>query len=189
MSFYAILLVAIALGTDAFSLALCMALDKESKRQLYLLPFIVAIFHVFMPLIGLWLGDLLGKSMGRTAAFIGALVLIFIGLQMLRDAWEKRSKGVSCPSVGPIKQNSFLAGIWAIILASLSVSLDALTAGLGLGVMQVNLTLTVITVGVVAGLMTYLGLAFGSRLGTWLGVKANLFGGIILIIIGITAFF
>jgi len=189
VSFYAILLVAIALGTDAFSLALCLALDKRSRGQLFLLPFFVAIFHIFMPLIGLWLGDFLGKSMGKTAAFIGALVLIFIGLQMLKDAWEKRSSGISCPNVKPLKQNSFPVGLWALMLISLSVSLDALTAGLGLGVMHVNLMLTVVTVGIVAGLMTFLGLAFGNKLGTWLGVKANFFGGTILIIIGIAMVF
>lgn len=189
MSFYTILLVAIALGTDAFSLAVCMGLNRGGKKQLYLFPLIVAAFHVLMPLVGLWLGELLGKTMGKMASAIGAVVLILIGLQMFREAWVKRKKTSSRHGIRPFKETKVFIGLWAIILAAGSVSLDALTAGLGLGVMHANLTLTVITMGVVAGLMTFLGIVFGRKLGNWLGEKAQLFGGAVLIIIGVMMFF
>lgn len=189
MNFYTILLVAIALGTDAFSLAIGMGLSRGGRKQLYLFPLVVAIFHVLMPLIGLWMGELLGRTMGRMAGVIGAMVLILIGLEMFRDALKKEKNMMKSPGTRLFRQTKILTGFWAVVLAAASVSLDALTAGLSLGVMHVNLALTVLTMGVVAGLMTFLGVIFGRKLGGWLGEKAQLFGGAVLIIIGITMLF
>lgn len=191
MNFYTTLLVAGALGTDAFSLAVSMGLVRGRSKQIYLFPFIVAVLHVLMPLIGLWLGALLGKVAGKLAVTIGGIVLVLIGLHMLKEALgneskEENGKSFFYPSKGA--KPRILTGIGAMVLVAISVSLDALTAGLGLGAMKANLILTVITFGVVAGLMTMLGLAFGQRLGRLLGQKAQLIGGMILIVIGISMF-
>lgn len=190
MSFYTILLVAGALGTDAFSLALCMGLGR--RRGVYIFPLVVAVFHVLMPLAGMWVGALLGNVLGRLAAVIGGVVLVLLGLNMIKEALDNDScpTGVKVPLPGTVSKGArILTGYWALILVAGSVSLDALTAGLGLGAMKANLALTVFTFGIVAGLMTLAGLVFGQRLGNWLGEKAQLLGGIVLIIIGITMFF
>lgn len=189
MGFHTILLVAGALGTDAFSLAVCMGLGR--RKGVYLFPLWVAVFHVLMPLIGLWVGTLLGNVLGRLATLIGGLVLVLLGLNMVKEALDKNScpteTKVSFPG-GGTKGTRIFTGSMAMILVAGSVSLDALTAGLGLGTIKANLALTVITFGAVAGLMTLTGLIFGQRLGHWLGEKAQLLGGIVLVIIGITMF-
>lgn len=191
MNFYTILLVAGALGTDAFSLAVCMGLGRGRSGEVYLFPLIVAIFHVLMPLAGLWVGTMLGKVLGQLAAVIGGIVLVLLGLNMLKEAREKKScpAEVKAPLPGRVAPRSgarILTGFWALVIVAGSVSLDALTAGLGLGAMKANLALTVLTFGLVAGLMTLIGLLFGQRLGFWLGEKAQFLGGLVLIMIGIT---
>lgn len=185
MNFHTILLVAGALGTDAFSLAIGMGLGKGTLRRVYLFPLIVAVFHVIMPLIGLGAGIVLGKVLGQVARYIGGTVLILIGLHMFQEAREKKT-GCSVP--GTFRGKIF-TGFWAMMLVAGSVSLDALTAGLSLGALQVNLWLTVITFGLVAGLMTLAGLLCGQKLGCWLGEKAQLVGGLVLVVIGVTMFF
>lgn len=193
MNFLTILAIAGALGTDAFSLAVCMGMGKGKNRQLYLFPLVVALFHVFMPLIGLGAGIMLGKVLGQVAGFVGGAVLVLMGLHMFHEALEKQESGQDCPVSLPVTAGAprirILTGLWALVVVAGSVSLDALTAGLSLGALQANLWLTVITFGLVAGGMTLAGLLFGARLGRWLGEKAQLIGGIFLAIIGVTMFF
>jgi len=75
------------------------------------------------------------------------------------------------------------------MLMAASVSLDALTVGLGLGAMKVDLTVTVVTMGIVAGVMTFGGLLSGKRLSRSVGEKAELIGALILIAIGVKLLF
>lgn len=192
MNFLTILVVAGALGTDAFSLAVCMGMGKGKNRQVYLFPVVVALFHVLMPLVGLGAGLMLGKVLGRVAGYIGGAVLVLMGLHMFHEALAKREAGQDCPtplSAAGAGRSRVLTGLWALVILAGSVSLDALTAGLSLGALKANLWLTVVTFGLVAGGMTLAGLLFGERLGCWLGEKAQLIGGIFLALIGVTMFF
>ncbi|HHY59510.1 MAG TPA: manganese efflux pump [Clostridia bacterium] len=192
MNFLTILVIAGALGTDAFSLAVCMGMGKGKNRHLYLFPLVVALFHILMPLIGLGAGLMLGKVLGQVAGYVGGAVLVLMGLHMFHESLAKQEAGANCPTPSPVTtaaRNRILTGLWALVVVAGSVSLDALTAGLSLGALRANLWLTVITFGLVAGAMTLAGLLFGERLGCWLGEKAQLIGGIFLAIIGVTMFF
>ena len=76
-------------------------------------------------------------------------------------------------------------GIWSLFALSLSVSMDALTVGVSLGVYKFAIPLAVVLIGITAGAMTASGLLLGKKFGLWLGSKAEFAGGAILIIIGI----
>jgi putative Mn2+ efflux pump MntP len=201
MSFFGLLLIALALGTDAFSLSIGIGMRGVRNRQVLLLSVTVLLFHVFMPLIGVVLGQILGEMVGRYAAWIGAGVIILIGLKMIRQALLPQeqvlsfsqlgrgeraslSKSSNCASNSKLK-NSSLEG-WGLIILGLSVSLDALSAGLGLGALSVQrLQVTVGVIGIAAGLMTATGLIFGRYLGQWFGTRAELVGGLVLVAVGI----
>jgi putative Mn2+ efflux pump MntP len=188
MTLPTVFLIAVALGTDAFSMAVCIGLSGITKRKILFISFLIALFHIFMPLIGLLLGSWLGKAVGQLATFIGAIVLIFIGLQMLREGIGSQSTIACKPAQSNIPMQVY-SGLVGMLALSCSVSLDALTVGFGLGTLQVNLALTVIIMGVVAGLMTLAGFLLGIKIGARLGKKAEILGGIILIIIGVKMFF
>jgi len=66
-----------------------------------------------------------------------------------------------------------------------SVSLDALSVGFSLGTIRADIFMTVMIIGIIAGLMTGMGLVLGRIMGTRLGEKAELFGGLALLLIGI----
>lgn len=177
MNYPAVLLVSIALGVDAFSVAIGIGLLGVRFKEILLVSATVSIFHVLMPLIGLYLGTYLGNIAGPIASTIGAIVLLAIGLNMLGDSI--REPAVFKRSVLDPKNPL------SLILMAGSVSLDALTVGFGLGTLKVDLFLTVITMGITAGLMTATGLLFGQKLSRFIGAKASLLGGLILVILGL----
>ena len=166
MTLPTVFLIAVALGTDAFSMAVGVGLCGITRRKIFIISFVIALFHIFMPLGGLLLGTWLGKTVGQLASFIGAVVLVFIGLQMLREGFGSKF---------PMPQNSceavpmqVVSGLGGMLVMAGSVSLDALTVGFGLGTLQVNLVLTVLIMGAVAGIMTLTGFLLGKKMGPWL---------------------
>lgn len=183
-----IIMVALALGTDAFSLAAGLALGGFRGRRAATFTAMVGALHIIMPLAGLYLGLLLGRILGRVAAIIGALVLTAIGGMMLKEALASRrtTGGLGAQMLRAIPgHGGVIAGVTAIFLMAGSVSLDALSVGFSLGAISVNVPLTVLTMGFIAGLMTALGFLAGRRLGAYLGSRAEIVGGLILIAVGI----
>ncbi|MDR3584686.1 MAG: manganese efflux pump MntP family protein [Desulfosporosinus sp.] len=186
--------IAIALGADAFSLSLAIGLSGIRKRMMFRLSLVVAIFHVVMPLVGIMLGEASGAILGRYASLIGALVLIGLGGRMLykvfRPTTEHFPLGEARSALMPNNSatNSSLSG-FGIYMFAASVSLDALSVGFSLGTIKTDIFLTVMIIGTVAGLMTGMGLILGRVLGTWLGDKAELLGGLALCLIGVKLLF
>lgn len=195
MGLFWIIIVSIALGADAFSLALAIGLAGVSKRMIFRLSFLVAIFHIIMPLAGLVAGQTLGIFLGRLAKGIGALVLIWLGSKMLLNIYRPVIKQFSFSQArAEIFQSLNLPsgvslqgfGIYALVA---SVSLDALSVGFSLGTVESRIGMTVLIMGVIAGIMTGSGLIIGRLVGTWLGDKAEVFGGLALILIGVRLLF
>lgn len=184
-------LVAVALGADAFSLALGLGLSKPSRRSIMRTSLSVGSFHVLMPLAGILVGGMLGAVVGKVAVWLGGTILVFLGLKMIRDGWPWRRDVFSFQSARESlepthKSNAFS---WAGILGlSWSVSVDAFGAGVGLGVTVSGLSYFVIILGVVAALMTAAGLMLGRWLGNRAGKWAEMVGGLVLIGIGIKLF-
>ena len=186
--------VAIALGADAFSLSLAIGLSGVRKSMIIRLSFVVAVFHVVMPLVGMMLGQALGSMLGRYASAIGALVLIGLGARMLYKVYrpglehfrfENARKGLFQKNSATKKS---LSGFGIYVLA-FSVSLDALSVGFSLGTIRTDLFITVMTIGAIAGLMTGRGLVLGRVMGPRLGDKAELLGGLALLLIGVKLLF
>ena len=182
--------VAIALGADAFSLSLAIGLAGIRKRMMLRLSLVVAVFHVIMPLGGMMLGQAFGSILGRFAGGIGALVLMGLGGRMLykvyRPATEHFSFGEARDALSRKRFSSSASFTgWGMYVLAASVSLDALSVGFSLGTIKADVSLTVMTIGIVAGLMTGMGLVLGRLMGTWLGDKAELLGGLALFFIGV----
>lgn len=179
MSLLTILLLAVALGTDAFSMCLGIGMAGVRPRQIVLISVAVFAFHIIMPLTGWFLGSLAGGIAGRAAGITGSMILIYLGARML---WDVRKCNLQQSRVA-------LVNGWGLLLLSASVSMDALSVGFTLGALNTNLIPVTLIFGVIAGLMTVAGLLLGTVLGRCVGGKAQLLGGLILIAIGIKLFF
>lgn len=186
--------VAIALGADAFSLSLAIGLSGIRKSMILRLSLVVAVFHVVMPLGGMMLGQALGAILGRYASGLGALVLIGLGGRILykvyRPTIEHFPFGEARKAIfrNNLSTNISLSGFGIYVLAA-SVSLDALSVGFSLGTIKADLFITIMIIGVIAGLMTGIGLVLGHVMGTRLGAKAELLGGLALLLIGVKLLF
>lgn len=182
MSLLALLLIAVALGTDAFALAVCIGVMGIGKKKIILVSLVICLFHIVMPLIGLGLGVALGHLIGDLATLIGAVVLILIGLNLLWQALKERIQQKPDPECSGKWDLSSFGGL---MFLAFSVSIDALSVGFGLGALKAKIWLTVLVLGVVAGLMTASGFYLGRLMGDWLGEKAEFLGGLILVAVGI----
>lgn len=188
-------MISIALGADAFSLALSIGLAGVNKRMIFRLSFLVAIFHIVMPLVGLVAGQTLGILLGRLAKGIGAMVLIWLGGKMLLNIQKPVIKHFAFSQARTeifhsLKLPSGISlqgfGIYALVA---SVSLDALSVGFSLGTVESRIGLIVLIIGIIAGVMTASGLILGRIVGTWLGDKAEVLGGLVLVLIGVRLLF
>ena len=194
MNFAWIVAVAIALGADAFSMSLAIGLSGIRKSMILRLSLVVAIFHVVMPLSGMILGQALGSILGLYAGWLGALVLIWLGGRMLykvfRPGIEHFPFGEARNALfqNNLSTNISLSGFGIYVLAA-SVSLDALSVGFSLGTIRADLFITVMIIGMTAGLMTVMGLVLGRVIGTRLGDKAEMLGGLALVLIGVKLLF
>ncbi len=176
MAILTVFLLALALGADGLSLCIGLALTGAKRSQIFIISGIIFLFHVLMPLIGLYLGQLAGDLLGRAAGIAGALIIIYLGAKTIYDTFRPS------PPETP-ERKSF--GIWGMVAMAMSVSMDALSVGFGLGTRELNLLLVVTLFGFIAGLMALAGFYVGRICGPCLGERANLAAGIILVAIGI----
>jgi manganese efflux pump family protein len=189
-----VLALSIALGADAFSLALAIGLVGIGKRMTLRLSLVVAIFHVVMPLGGIILGQTMGLVLGQFAKGIGALVLFWLGGRMLFHVWRPETESIPLSKARKafnrtqLPAGVNLRGLGVYALAA-SVSLDALSVGFSLGTVDSQIGMTVLIMGMVAGIMMGSGLLLGRIIGSWIGERAEAMGGFVLVIIGIRMLF
>ncbi|MDD4335089.1 MAG: manganese efflux pump MntP family protein [Desulfotomaculaceae bacterium] len=181
MSFFTLIILAVALGADAFSLCLGIGMAGVNRKQILIISITVLIFHIFMPLAGWYTGELAGALLGRAASLIGAALLIYLGCRMIWDSSRRKGRETG------IRIYNFNA--WGLALLGASVSMDALSVGFTLGAQQVDLLRTAATIGLVAGIMTAAGLACGRFMSSLVGERAQFLGGVILITVGIKLIF
>ncbi len=187
-----VLLVAVALGTDAFSLALGMGMSAFSRNHVFRTAAVVGIFHILMPLAGVCVGSLLGGLIGRVAVWIGGGILILLGLQMVWNGFPWRGEVCSFREARCLMKRPAPAPLqrWSTLLAlSWSVSVDSFGAGVSLGAFMARFSWTVLLLGVVAGLMTAAGLVLGRWFSRRAGSWAETIGGLVLAGIGLKLFF
>lgn len=168
---------ALGLAMDALAVAIAvgLALGRVSLRQTFRLAFHFGLFQFLMPLLGWGLGTGLAHWIARYDHWLAFLVLGYVGGRMIWQAGTKRELKFSCdPTRG-----------WLLLWLSVATSLDAFAVGLGWGMVEQNLWLGAVVIGLVAGLMTILGLRSASRLGARWGSRAEKAGGLLLILIGL----
>ncbi|MGE5558975.1 MAG: manganese efflux pump MntP family protein [Bacillota bacterium] len=179
MPLLALLILAVALGTDSFSVSIGLGMMPLTRRRIACISGVVGLFHIIMPLMGLLLGQYIGRFMGQIGNIIGALILTLIGLRMLID--RQKSEGQKLALLNPTRN-------LGMFLLAFGVSIDALSSGLSLGIHGgYNLFLTVFAFGLVALLMTAAGLLLGKFIKYTVGSWAEHLGGIVLI--GLSVYF
>jgi len=178
VSFPVVLGIALGLAMDAFAVTLGLGCSRRglTRGQSFRLAGHFGLFQLVMPIIG-WAG---GMSVERHIRsfdhWVAFGLLAFVGGKMIVESFRSESKE-DCPAGDPSRGSR-------VYLLSLATSIDALAVGLSLAVLEVPILYPAAVIGVVAFGMTVLGGRLGPILGRVVGRRAELAGGVILILIG-----
>lgn len=185
-----IFILSVALGMDLFSVAILIGMNRIKRSAILKASVVFAVFHIVMLLSGYYIGrslgvfvDKLGIYSGSSvlmiencASIVGAAVLVGLGILMLREGFSKEDK-LRHKKKNPLKG-------WTLIVLALSVSVDALAAGFGFGMMEVDLIKLNIILGSVIFAISAIGLSLGKQASKLLGDRSEQIGGIVLILLG-----
>ncbi len=177
MSFFEILLIALSMSMDAFAVCLAAGTQKRSSgpRPIFRLSFHFGLFQFFMPVIGWFVGTTIVRYISAYDHWVAFGLLAFVGIRMIRSGIDTNSENQkSDPSRG-----------WNLVLLAFATSIDALAIGFSLGMVGVTIWYPAVVIGVVTGLVSWLGILLGNRLGAKFGRRMEIIGGIILILMGV----
>lgn len=170
-----VLILAVALSMDAF--AVSVGLGAKKQDNLSKLALMCAIyfgaFQGAMPLIGYLGGVGLLNWLGDFKQSIAFIILCGIGAKMIYE-------GVDSEQEAEFKQLTQKV----MCLLAIATSIDAMAAGFTLNLMSVNPFVACLMIGVVTAVFSYIGVLAGNKSGTWLESKAEMLGGVVLILIG-----
>ncbi len=171
-----VFILAVALSMDAFAVSIGLGSKHvEKTRSLAVLAAIYfGIFQGLMPLIGFLGGKGVLGWVEEYAHWIAFFLLVLIGGKMI---YESFSAGVE-HDIANITHK-------ILLILALATSIDAMAAGFTLTLLAVNPFLSCAIIGVTTFVFSWLGVFVGAKSGTWLESKAELLGGIILILIGV----
>lgn len=172
-----LVVMALALGMDAFSVGLGMGMYNLRLRQIFKIGITIGLFHVWMPLVGMLAGKFLSEKFGAFATIMGGLLLVILGIQMIWASLKKGEEKVITP-IG-----------FGLILFALSVSLDSFSVGLTLGIYGAKTVMVILCFGIVATVQTWAGLLLGRKVQGWLGPYSEALGGGILLAFGLKLLF
>jgi putative Mn2+ efflux pump MntP len=179
MNLFLVIPVALALAMDAFAVSVGLSVlpGGLKKSQRLRLAVFFGFFQFLMPLIGWLAGQGFLDHIRDVDHWVAFGLLLFIGGKMVVESFRN---GGSAKKVSgdPTK------GV-TLILLSIATSIDAFAVGLSFAAIQQKILYPSIIIGVVAFVMTLLGTKIGPVIGKIAGKRAELFGGLILIFIGI----
>ena len=181
MSLITIIGIAVGLGMDAFAVAIAVGSQRErlSFRPVFRLSFHFGLFQFLMPIIGWLVGEQVSKYLSAYDHWVAFLLLFVIGGKMIYESFKNDSDH------NPVGAGSDPTRKGPLILLSIATSIDALSVGFSLALLNVEIVYISIIIGVVAAAMTLAGMAFGRLLGMKFGRGMAFVGGLILIGIGV----
>jgi putative Mn2+ efflux pump MntP len=177
MSFITIIILAVGLGVDAFSVAIGIGAtnDKKSWAPVLRLAAAFGIFQFIMPIIGWLAGLTVVEIIASFDHWIAFSLLTLVGGKMIWEGFEKESD----------EEKADQTRGWPLLLLSIATSIDALAVGFSFSVLKNPILFPALIIGIICFVMTTVGMIFGKALAKIFGKKVEIFGGIVLIAIGV----
>jgi len=167
---------AIALSMDAFAVSIGLGAKhkKNSKKMALMAAGYFGLFQALMPFFGYWAGKGLLSVVAAYAPWVAFFLLLLIGAKMI---YESFNTGIENELKNITHQ--------VMLVLAIATSIDAMAAGFALNLLNVNVLFSCLVIGVITYLLSYVGVLVGEKSGTKLENKAELFGGVVLILIGL----
>ncbi len=171
-----LIITAFALSMDAFAVSICkgLAMRRASFKEMAIVGLWFGGFQALMPLLGYLLGSVFEKYIFSIDHWIAFGLLVLIGILMIKESLEKEEKETD----GSLRFKTML-------LMAIATSIDALAVGVSYGILpDINIWVAISSIGIITFLLCMLGVKLGNIFGAKYKSKAELAGGIILILIG-----
>ena len=182
MSFIELFILAIGLSMDAFAVSICkgLSLKKTDLKSMAKCGLWFGGFQALMPLIGFALGSLFAAAIQSVDHWVAFGLLVFIGANMLKEAFGGEEE-CDC---GSDKNADF--SVKTMFTMAVATSIDAMAVGISLAMAgNVNIWIAILLIGVVTCLLSALGVKLGGVFGARFEKKAQIAGGVILILLGL----
>ncbi len=175
-------LLAVGLSMDAFAVSVCkgLAMKKATLKAEATCGLWFGGFQALMPTIGFFLGALFADAIEAFDHWVAFALLAIIGINMLKEALEKKDESGDNP-----EKDADLS-VKTMFLMAVATSIDALAVGISLAMVgNVNIWLAAAFIGICTCLLSALGVKIGNVFGSRYEKKAELAGGVILILLGV----
>ena len=180
MGFLELLLLAVGLSMDAFAVSVCkgLCMRKADLRSQAICGAWFGGFQGLMPLIGFLLGTLFADAIVAVDHWVAFVLLALIGANMLKEALGKEECDCCDTNEADLSPKT-------MFVMAVATSIDALAVGISLAMAgDVNIVAAVLLIGVTTFLLSGVGVKVGNIFGSRFEKKAQLLGGVILILLG-----
>lgn len=176
MGLIELIILSIGLAMDAFAVAICkgLSMTKMNWKNATIIGLYFGFFQALMPFVGYLLGMNFQEKISNVDHWIAFILLGIIGINMIKEALSEE-KDV---------HNDSIAFKEMLILA-IATSIDALAVGITFAFLKVNIILAISLIGIITFIISVLGVKIGNIFGDKYERKAELTGGIILVLLGI----
>jgi len=177
MGLLEILLIAVGLSMDAFAVSITLGLSvQKPKPAEYALPGIYfGFFQALMPFIGFFAATHFAGKIQHLDHWVAFGLLGLIGGKMIKDSFSKDEEAESAPSFHIVK----------MLLLAVATSIDALAVGITFAFFAVNIYSAILITGLTTFCISIAGVKIGNLFGARFKAKAELAGGIVLVLLGV----
>ena len=174
MGVWELFILAVGLSMDAFAVSVCkgLSLGKIKAKHMCLAGIWFGGFQALMPLVGYFLGSFFADVITKYSHWIAFALLAFLGAKMIKESFESEE----------LDDNM---GWKTMLVLAVATSIDASAVGVTFAFLDVNILFAVIVIGVTTFAFSAAGVKIGSVFGEQYKSKAEIAGGIILILIGL----
>ncbi len=171
-----ILLLGVGLAMDAFAVSICkgLSMKKMNWKNAVIIALYFGVFQALMPLIGYFLGVTFESLVTTFDHWIAFILLSLIGGKMIKESFDREDD----------KENDKV-DLKTMVVLAVATSIDALAVGITFAFFDVNLMLAISSIGIITFIISILGVKIGNRFGDKYQSKAELMGGVILVLLGI----
>ena len=176
MGIIELIMLSIGLGMDAFAVSICkgISMKKMDWKKACIIGIYFGGFQAIMPVIGYFLGSTFESFITSFDHWVAFILLAIIGVNMIKESFSKESENISSD-----------VGFKTMIILAIATSIDALAVGITFAFFKVNLVLAITLIGTITFALSVIGTKVGNRFGDKYENKAELVGGIILILLGL----
>ena len=176
MNIIELLLLSLGLAMDAFAVSICkgVSMKKINLKKALIVGTWFGGFQALMPTVGYFLGTTFEDLVISIDHWIAFILLSFLGGKMIKDSIDKDRE-----------ESSDDTSFKVMIVLAIATSIDALAVGVTFAFLKVNILLAVLSIGIMTFILSVIGTKIGNKFGYKYEKKAELVGGIILVLLGL----